>query len=65
MLDVRPDVVERKMFSGIAFLITGDICCGVPWDDLIVRLDPEHAGALTSPEHGTRPFDVTRRPMRG
>ncbi len=65
VLDVRPDVVERKMFGGIAFLIAGNMCCGVLGDDLIVRLDPEHAGALTSPEHGTRPFDVTGRPMRG
>ena len=65
VLTVRPDVVERKMFGGIAFLIAGNMCCGVLGEDLIVRLDPEDAGTLTSSERGTRPFDATGRPMRG
>jgi hypothetical protein len=64
-LAVRPDVDERRMFGGIAFLIAGNMCCGVLGEDLIVRLDPGEAGTLTSPERGTRPFDVTGRPMRG
>ena len=65
VLAVRPDVDERRMFGGIAFLIAGNMCCGVLGEDLIVRLDPAEAAKLMSPERGTRPFDVTGRPMRG
>ena len=65
MLDGQPDVTERKMFGGIAFLVGGNMCCGVLGEDLIVRLDPGDAAALLQSEPGVRPFDVTGRPMRG
>ena len=64
-LGERPDLVERKMFGGIAFLVAGNMCCGILGDDLIVRLDPDSAAALLSLESGVRVFDVTGRPMRG
>jgi TfoX/Sxy family transcriptional regulator of competence genes len=63
-LDARSDVEERRMFGGIGFLIAGNMCCGVHGDDLIVRLDPQVSATLLE-EHGTRPFDITGRPMRG
>jgi TfoX/Sxy family transcriptional regulator of competence genes len=60
----RMDVDERKMFGGIAFLINGNMCCGVLGDELIVRLEREEAdGALA--EDSVRPFDFTGKPMRG
>jgi len=34
--------IEKKMFGGIAFLVKGNMCCGVMNDDLIppnVRID--------------------------
>jgi hypothetical protein len=65
LLDGQPEVAERKMFGGIAFLIAGNMCCGVVGDDLVVRLDPEHAGQLLAFESGVRPMDFTGRPMRG
>ncbi len=64
-LDGQPDVTERKMFGGIAFLVGGNMCCGVLAEDLIVRLDPDDAAAFLDSEAGVRPFDVTGRPMRG
>jgi TfoX/Sxy family transcriptional regulator of competence genes len=63
-LDARGDVEERRMFGGIGFLIAGNMCCGVHGDELIVRLDPDEAAELLE-EEGTRPFDITGRPMRG
>jgi TfoX/Sxy family transcriptional regulator of competence genes len=65
VLEARVDVDERRMFGGIAFLVAGNMCCGVHGDDLIVRLDPDQAGELLQTEPGTRPFDITGRPMRG
>lgn len=52
------------MFGGIAFLLNGNMCCGVHGSELIVRLDPERTdGALA--EKGARRFDLTGRPMKG
>jgi TfoX/Sxy family transcriptional regulator of competence genes len=60
----REDVVEKKMFGGIAFMISGRMACGVVHDDLMVRVGPNgHDEALAQP--GTRPMDFTGKPMRG
>jgi TfoX/Sxy family transcriptional regulator of competence genes len=65
LLGDRPDVDERRMFGGIAFLVGGNMCCGVSGEDLIVRLDRDQADELLESESGARPFDMTGRPMRG
>jgi TfoX/Sxy family transcriptional regulator of competence genes len=60
----RPDLVEKKMFGGVAFLINGNMSVGVHRDELIVRIDPDETeSALKQP--GTRVFDITGRPMKG
>ena len=64
MLDARSDVDERKMFGGIAFLVAGNMACGVMRDDLMVRMEPDTAAALES-EPGVRRFDMGDRPMKG
>jgi hypothetical protein len=60
----RPRVAEKKMFGGLAFLVHGNMACGVRGDDLIVRVAPEVADAALG-ERGVRPFDLTGRPMKG
>jgi TfoX/Sxy family transcriptional regulator of competence genes len=64
VLDVRSDVDERKMFGGNAFLVAGNMACGVMADDLMVRMEPDDAAALES-EPGVRRFDMGGRPMKG
>ena len=64
VLDARSDVDERKMFGGIAFLVAGNMACGVMRDDLMVRIEPDAATALES-EPGVRRFDMGGRPMKG
>jgi len=64
LLANRTDVSERKMFGGLTFMITGNMCCGVNGDELIVRLDPDHEDAALARPHA-RPMDFTGRPMRG
>ncbi len=64
VLGPRPELTEKKMFGGLAFLLRGNMCCGVHGDDLIVRVGPDQdADALAQP--GARPFDITGRPMSG
>jgi len=63
MLDV-PGVTEKKMFGGLAFLTSGNMTVGVHGDDLIARIDPDSMDAALA-EPGTRPFDMSGRPMRG
>lgn len=64
LLEGNPDISERKMFGGIAFLLAGNMSVGVSKDQLMVRIDPEdQETALDRP--GVRPFDMTGRPMKG
>ena len=59
-----PGLSERKMFGGIAFMLHGNMFCGITRDDLMVRVGPERfEEALASP--GARLMDFTGRPSRG
>jgi hypothetical protein len=60
----RKGLTEKKMFGGMAFLLNGNMCCGVHGDDMIVRLDPAGTDEALSKRH-TRVFDLTGRPMKG
>lgn len=55
---------ERKMFGGIAFMIHGNMACGIIGRDLMVRVGPEGHDAALAQAH-VRPMDFTGRPMRG
>ena len=60
----RKDVVEKRMFGGVAFMVRGHMSCGVVGSSLMVRVDPEQADRFLR-EPGVRPMDFTGRPMRG
>lgn len=60
----RPDLTECKMFGGLAFMLNGNMFCGITRDDLMVRVGPDcFDEALASP--GARLMDFTGRPMKG
>lgn len=64
VLFATPDLVEKKMFGGIGFMVRGNMACGVNKDDLIVRVGPNaYQDALDQPH--TKVFDLTGRPMTG
>jgi hypothetical protein len=64
IIAVRSDVTERKMFGGIAWMLGGNMACGVLGEDVLVRLAHDDADrALAEPN--TRVFDMTGRPARG
>ncbi len=55
-------LTEKKMFGGLAFLLNGNMCCGVHRRELIVRLDPAQTGTALAEPH-SRIFDLSGRPM--
>ena len=59
----RKGVKEQKMFGGIAFMLHGNMCCGVLDDELVLRLGPELAAKALKRAH-TRPVDFTGRVMK-
>jgi len=61
--DIR-GVSERKMFGGLAFLLNGNMACGVVGEDLMVRVGPDaYVESLEVPH--AREMNFTGRPMRG
>lgn len=63
VLAARPELSERRMFGGIAFMLAGNMAVGVIGEDLMVRLDPADAERALREAH-TRPMDFTGKPMR-
>ena len=60
----RTDVVEKKMFGGIAFMVAGSMACGIVGKELMARVGPErYEDALSRPH--ARMMDFTGRPLRG
>lgn len=59
-----PELVEKKMFGGVGFLINGNMACGVHKNGLIVRVGVATYQKTLSRPH-TRVFDMTGRPMTG
>jgi TfoX/Sxy family transcriptional regulator of competence genes len=60
----REDVIEKKMFGGLAFMVRGHMCCGVSGDDLMLRVGPDQYNEALAQPHA-RPMDFTGRPMKG
>lgn len=60
----RPDVAEKKMFGGLAYMVRGHMCVGVVKQDLMVRVNPETYEELLLEPHA-RAMDFTGRPMKG
>ena len=64
VLDEQPDLVEKKMFGGVGFMVQGNMACGVHKDMLIVRVGSDaYEESLQYPH--TRLFDMTGRAMKG
>lgn len=64
VLGEHEELIERKMFGGVAFMVRGNMACGVLEDGLIVRVGRErYENAVMAPH--TKPLDITGRPMTG
>lgn len=59
-----PDVVERKMFGGLAFMLAGHMCVGVVGSTLMARVGPAQYQAALALHH-VREMDFTGKPLKG
>lgn len=58
-------LTERKMFGGLAFLITGNMAVAVSGQGgILVRADPAESDTLVATTNA-RPMEMRGRPMRG
>lgn len=64
ILQHEPDVVEKKMFGGLAFMIRGKMCCGIVKDELMMRMVAEKYEEVLQMPHA-REMDFTGRTMKG
>ena len=64
VLEDRVDVMEKRMFGGLAFLCRGYMFVGVAGKTLMARVGPErYSEALSRPQ--VREMDFTGKPMKG
>lgn len=64
LLNAFPGIAERNMFGGLAFLLRGNMCCGVVGGELIVRVGSESYSAALDEPHA-REMDFGGRLLRG
>lgn len=64
VVEVGTELTERKMFGGLAFMLGGNMACGVIGDELMVRVGPDAWEAAVAEPHA-REMDFTGKPMRG
>lgn len=60
----RRGLSERKMFGGVAFLLRGNMICGVIGRDLMVRVGKDAYAEALGRRH-VREMDFTGRPLAG
>jgi TfoX/Sxy family transcriptional regulator of competence genes len=56
----RKNVAEKKMFSGVGFLLNGNLLVGVRKDSLLVRLGPDQSEETLKEAHVSE-FRITGR----
>lgn len=60
----QPGLSEKKMFGGLCFLVSGNMCFGVVGEELMVRVGPDTYEACLAEPHA-RKMDFTGRAMKG
>ncbi len=64
-LDGEPDVTEKKMFGGLAFLVGGNMAVAASGQGgVMVRVDPEESDKLVASTKA-RPMEMRGRQMQG
>jgi hypothetical protein len=58
------EVEEKKMFSGLAFLVNGKMCVNVSGDNLMCRFDPAQQDAIAE-RNGYIPMVMKGKELKG
>jgi TfoX/Sxy family transcriptional regulator of competence genes len=65
LIGTEPDLTEKRMFGGLAFLIGGNMAVAASGQGgLMVRVDPDETAKLVEKPHA-RPFEMRGREMQG
>lgn len=64
LIDDIPGIIEKQMFGGTAFLLNGNMACGIHKDHLVIRVGKENYRESLKKKY-VREFDITGRPMTG
>jgi TfoX/Sxy family transcriptional regulator of competence genes len=64
VLERKKGIAERRMFGGLAFLISGKMFCGIIKNKLVVRVGPDQYHDALSKPH-TSKMDFTGKPLTG
>lgn len=59
-----PDIKEQKMFGGLAFMLNGNMACGLTKEEFIVRVGPANYEEVLGKPHAHK-MEFTGRPMKG
>lgn len=63
-LPPNPDVEEKKMFNGVAFMVNGKMCICVSNDEIMCRINPLiHEEMVEKP--GCRAMEMKGKPYKG
>ena len=60
----QPQVEEKEMMGGVAFMVNDKMCVGVIKDEMMARIGPDAFDEAIE-KHGCRPMDFTKKPMKG
>jgi TfoX/Sxy family transcriptional regulator of competence genes len=65
LIAAEPDVTEKRMFGGLAFLVSGNMAVAASGQGgLMVRVEPGQTDKLLAKPH-TRPMEMRGREMQG
>ena len=64
ILSAQPDVVEKRMFGGLCFMVKGSMCCGLTRTGFMVRVGREAYERTLAQPHA-RPMEFSGRTMSG
>jgi TfoX/Sxy family transcriptional regulator of competence genes len=63
ILSKRSDVVEKRMFGGVAFMVRGNMACGPHNDNLLIRIGADAAARAMSEPH-VKPMMFTGKALK-
>ena len=58
------NIIEKKMFGGLCFMVNDKMCVGVESERLMIRLDPAVYDEVIEKD-GCKPMDFTGKIMKG
>ncbi|MDH5178650.1 MAG: TfoX/Sxy family protein [Gammaproteobacteria bacterium] len=60
----RSDVIEKKMFGGLCFMVSDHMCCGIVKETLMARVGPDNYAQCLAKRYASE-MDFTGKAMKG